>query len=140
MLVYFLYLRKIEHLRKIFAISLLLVFALRPVYYLGCIGYYELNINTIIEKYCINKDMPELNCDGKCYLAQQLNKASNSNDTENDKYLNVISQSFMPVYFSAYQDVKFQSCLFKENKESKLVYLNNYSFLQELNNLKPPIF
>lgn len=35
-------------------------------------GSYELNKSFIIENFCINKSQPELKCDGKCYLSQQL--------------------------------------------------------------------
>ncbi|EIM78742.1 hypothetical protein A3SI_01691 [Nitritalea halalkaliphila LW7] len=35
-------------------------------------GSYVLNKAHIIENFCVNKSQPELNCDGKCYLAQQL--------------------------------------------------------------------
>ncbi len=36
---------------------------------------YELRKDFIIKNYCINKSRPELHCDGKCYLAKQLEKA-----------------------------------------------------------------
>lgn len=35
-------------------------------------GSYELNKAEIIANFCVNKSRPELKCDGKCYLAQQL--------------------------------------------------------------------
>ena len=39
-----------------------------PLLYLD----YELRKEFIIDNYCVNKDRPELNCDGKCYLATRL--------------------------------------------------------------------
>lgn len=36
---------------------------------------YELRKDFIIKNYCVNKSRPELHCDGKCYLAKQLEKA-----------------------------------------------------------------
>jgi hypothetical protein len=35
-------------------------------------GSYELNKAEIIAKFCVNKDKPAMKCDGKCYLAKQL--------------------------------------------------------------------
>ncbi|EIM74092.1 hypothetical protein A3SI_16627 [Nitritalea halalkaliphila LW7] len=35
-------------------------------------GAYVLNKAAIIENFCVNTTQPELKCDGKCYLAQQL--------------------------------------------------------------------
>jgi len=37
---------------------------------------YLVNQDYIAEFLCINKDKPELACNGKCYLAKQLKKAS----------------------------------------------------------------
>lgn len=36
---------------------------------------YEFTKDFIIENYCVNKDKPKLHCDGKCYLAKQLQAA-----------------------------------------------------------------
>ncbi len=36
---------------------------------------YELRKDYIIQNYCVNKNRPELNCDGKCYLAKQIKAA-----------------------------------------------------------------
>jgi hypothetical protein len=33
---------------------------------------YELNKKEITEKYCINKNKPEMHCCGKCHLKQKL--------------------------------------------------------------------
>ncbi len=37
---------------------------------------YVVNYDYIVENLCENKDKPQLNCDGKCYLAKQLAKES----------------------------------------------------------------
>lgn len=39
---------------------------------LGIFGYYSIKKEYIVEKLCINKDKPQLHCDGKCYLGKQL--------------------------------------------------------------------
>lgn len=59
---------------------LLVIFAktlISPLIYLN----YELRKDYIIQNFCENKERPELNCDGKCYLAKQL-KASQQEDEE----------------------------------------------------------
>nr|WP_236025577.1 hypothetical protein [Algoriphagus oliviformis] len=43
-------------------------------------GSYELNKAYIIENFCVNKDKPMMNCDGKCYLAQQMKEAKEKRD------------------------------------------------------------
>ena len=48
-------------------------------------GSYELNKSAIVESFCVNKSQPELKCDGKCYLAQQL-KAEREKQEQNSKH------------------------------------------------------
>ncbi len=36
--------------------------------------YYSLFTENFIENFCENKDRPELNCDGKCFLSKMLKK------------------------------------------------------------------
>jgi hypothetical protein len=43
---------------------------------------YELRKDFIIKNYCINKDRPELHCDGKCYLAKQLKAAEQQDEQQ----------------------------------------------------------
>ena len=38
-------------------------------------SYYTLFTDDFIENFCVNKDRPELNCDGKCFLSKMLNKS-----------------------------------------------------------------
>ena len=44
-------------------------------------SWYVLDINSFVEQLCENKDKPELQCDGKCYLA----KVSEENSSEPQK-------------------------------------------------------
>lgn len=86
-------------MKKISVILLLLSFAARPVYQMGYFAYFELNLDYIIKTYCINEDKPELNCNGKCHLVEQL--AMGTQDHNHSKYLN-FGEVFYPVYFQAY--------------------------------------
>jgi len=45
---------------------------------------YFVNQSEIIELFCINKEKPQLKCDGKCHLATQL--AEVEKDTENTPF------------------------------------------------------
>ena len=46
----------------------------------GTIGYYALFTEDFVERFCENKERPELNCDGKCALSKMLLQES-SDDT-----------------------------------------------------------
>ncbi|WP_339715316.1 hypothetical protein [uncultured Kriegella sp.] len=43
------------------------------------VAEYVMNYDYIKNVLCENKDKPQLNCDGKCYLAKQLAKESQQN-------------------------------------------------------------
>lgn len=42
---------------------------------------YALNKDSITELFCINKERPELKCDGKCHLGNQLNETKESSES-----------------------------------------------------------
>ena len=60
--------------------------------------YYELNINYIIETYCVNKDKPQLQCNGKCFLAKQLTLESKKENTSSHHTLKIV-EAFYPLYY-----------------------------------------
>ncbi|MFG6686491.1 hypothetical protein ACGK9U_07920 [Mariniflexile sp. HNIBRBA6329] len=106
---------------------------------MGQLVYFELNIDSIIEKYCVNKDKPEFQCNGKCHLATQLSETSNKNDEDSNKPLRVISESFLPVFIAASQEVKFNKFIDVVYKKDSFCYTNGYHFLHADKAYKPPI-
>ncbi|MCG2462557.1 hypothetical protein K8352_17480 [Flavobacteriaceae bacterium F89] len=102
-------------MKKISVILILLSFSASPVYQFGYIAYYELNIDYIIQTYCVNQDRPEMHCDGKCYLMDQLTIGSNKKDSA--KSIQLI-EVFYPVYFQRYgYNYTFQKPLVKESSK-----------------------
>ncbi len=89
-------------MKACFAYILFLAFALRPAYNLGYVAYFELNIDYIIETYCVNKEEPKLQCNGKCHLAKQLKSTPNNSTEETSPYLTSFFEAFFPVYFQEY--------------------------------------
>ena len=43
---------------------------------------YELNKKYIAEVLCVNKDKPEMHCNGKCHLKKQLKKANGATEQQ----------------------------------------------------------
>ncbi|WP_146052814.1 hypothetical protein [Aquimarina sp. I32.4] len=84
-------------MRILFSILLFISFAIRPAIEISTVLYYQLNINTIVEKYCVNKERPRLNCNGKCYLMSQLNTKTQSPSESTDSTL--ITEAFLPLFF-----------------------------------------
>ena len=109
------------------------------MYYLGCIAYYEFNIDYIVETYCVNKDKPEFKCNGKCHLAKQLSKTSNDTDDNRSKSLRSIFESFLPVFISKNESLKFNNLLSGFSKKEIFSHCKDYIYLHESYLYKPPI-
>ncbi|WP_024770299.1 hypothetical protein [Aquimarina macrocephali] len=84
-------------MRILFSILLFASFAIRPAMEISTVLYYQLNIDTIVEKYCVNKERPRLNCNGKCYLMSQM-KAKTQPSKENSD-TTIITEAFIPLFF-----------------------------------------
>ena len=88
--------------QKFILILLLTTLSIRPAYFVGNVVYYETHLSEIIEKYCVNKDKPELQCNGQCHLAKEINAVDTSKD---GKAVVNVSAAFFPVYFQAIEKI-----------------------------------
>ncbi len=84
-------------IRILFSILLFATFAVRPVMEISTVLYYQLNIDYIVDKYCVNKERPQLNCNGKCYLMSQIKTESQPSKENSDTI--IITESFIPLFF-----------------------------------------
>lgn len=98
---------------------------------------YCVNNDYIREVLCINKERPKLECDGKCYLAQQLNQQSKEKDSQEGI---VIEQSFSPVFYVAITDVIFNNGASDLLTSENFNYFDNYQLLVEKERDRPPNF
>ena len=57
---------------------------------------YAINKDFIATVLCINKDKPELKCNGKCHLTKQLKKAADTNENKTE----LISSSSLTIISS----------------------------------------
>lgn len=98
-------------------------------------SYYLAFTDSFIENYCINKDKPELNCDGKCELSKLLDR--NSTESENQEKMMLLTSSEL-VFYLNYSD--FKPLLNIEGisyqKTSFIPQLYSFDFFERL--IKPP--
>lgn len=87
-------------IKTLYAILLLATIAVKPLSTVAYVVYYELNVDYIIEKYCVNKSKPKLKCNGKCHLSKQL--AFSATDTSSDKHPKTYSviEALSPLFFA----------------------------------------
>ena len=63
---------------------------------IGLISYYTLNIEYIIAELCENKDKPELNCKGKCYLKKKMGEADKAEKQSAEIFKQIEFPVFIP--------------------------------------------
>lgn len=71
-------------MKKVLAILLLFCISYQYVAKVGVIAWYEVNKDYVAQELCENKDKPQLECNGKCYLKKQLNKVDNETPTDKE--------------------------------------------------------
>ncbi len=94
---------------------------------------YVVNHDYIVEFLCINQDKPELNCDGKCYLMQQLE----AQKEEKKQNLPAIDLQEYPIGFVSFVAIVAVSDAPKILKKT-ISYSNQYSFLTSYSYFHPP--
>lgn len=117
---------------------LLITIHVQPALVLSVWVDYCLNNDYIREVLCINKERPKLECDGKCYLAQQLNQKSQKKDSQ-EKGI-VSDQSFTPVFFVDIQNITFESHTISILSTENFHFSNNYKLLRDKERDRPPNF
>lgn len=95
-------------MRLIFSIFILASFTVKPLLEVSTVLYYELNIDYIIDTYCVNKERPWLNCNGKCYLMSQMN--SHQEPIKDNPKNTVSTESFIPLFFQSIE-IKLQNTI-----------------------------
>ncbi|MCK0131165.1 hypothetical protein MWU59_06565 [Flavobacteriaceae bacterium F08102] len=126
-------------MKKQIAIFLFLVLACRPGYCGVQLVYYGLNIDYIIETYCVNKDNPELNCNGKCHLMQQLNLSSPKEDSPAAPLSNInYLDAFFPLFSHDFPIEYTANIQFINKNKALFTYANMYAFLFTSDRFRPP--
>lgn len=105
---------------------------LRPVMPLA---NYLINHDYIAEFLCINKDKPELECNGKCYLSEQLKKAAE----EKEKNLPAIAMEEYPIGIILFTNFHATETV-ETFSEANFNYTNNYKFSFQHLVFHPPTF
>jgi hypothetical protein len=73
-------------MRRLFVILILGALCFQCMAQLGIRAWFSLNQDYLVQKFCINKDRPELGCQGTCYLSKKLGKAGHQPDANSTKH------------------------------------------------------
>lgn len=86
------------------------------------------NQKEIAELECVNKDRPEMNCEGNCYLAKQLKKADtelSQKKSENNRSLENWKQVEGSVFLA---ELCFPTIIDQPIDSKKTISMKSYSF------------
>jgi|SRR5690606_2180525 len=97
-------------------------------------GSYELNKAYIIENFCVNTDKPMMNCDGKCYLADQMRAQKEKQDANSTHRFSIDFGVYVPV---PYIGQIYSRTIIPINKLF-VVYLEPFTALLIQEVIKPP--
>ena len=88
--------------------TLILVIMSHQVYNLAVLTYWLTNHTYIAKNLCINKEKPEMHCDGKCYLKQKM--STNPDNKQEDEKTSIKLKISTEVYnFLPLQNIVFAS-------------------------------
>lgn len=90
-------------MKKVLSLVLIGALGFQCLSKLSLIAYYNINLEYIIQELCENKDKPQLNCKGKCYLKKKLEE---SNKAENQAS-GSIKQFELPVFICNQENFEF---------------------------------
>ena len=82
--------------KRVFSFVFLLLFLSASLHHATLLGIYLLNQDFITETFCVNKDKPELSCNGKCHLKDMVAMAED-NQAANSQLS--IEFTMLPVFF-----------------------------------------
>ncbi len=90
---------------------------------------YVVNYDYIVNVLCVNKDKPEMKCNGKCHLSKELAKEAgadeknpfNSKTTKTEIPQFIISENIYEYSFASYRElVSIKNIGYKPNLNSSL--------------------
>jgi hypothetical protein len=100
------------------ALAILLTFSIlaQGMVNLALCAYYQLNKKMITEKLCINKDKPQMHCNGQCYLGRQLKKAEENEKRQNrslrekDEVISLFNEQAHISYIPSFSFISYMGC------------------------------
>jgi hypothetical protein len=102
---------------------------------------FYLNQKEIAAIECENKDRPEMNCNGKCYLAKQLEKADNELADKKEKQehsISILKLVETSVFIENWK-LKFEVPAYNIEKElASYSYTSSYNLLLKSDIFHPP--
>lgn len=122
-------------MKKIIAVFFMMIFAGQSLYTAGFTAWFHINRAYIAKKHCINKNRPQLKCDGKCFLAQKIKEAEKKQEQEQSPGL----KEWVEIAPCAVSFIDYIISFESNSSANSFYYKNNYSFITEEDIFHPPL-
>ena len=99
---------------------------------------YVVFYDYIKNELCENKDKPKLKCNGKCHLAKEMAKASDTPEKGNDKKHFSVETSIV-FYQEIEENFGFKQLFYLHKSKTPTNYNLSYSHLETNSVFRPPI-
>ena len=121
--------------KKMLLILSLLVF-IKPVV---PVFEYVINYEYIAKVLCINKDKPEMQCNGKCHLMQELAKTSEKELPLTPTKKHVVTETEV-LFYQELESFAFDGLFNESRLDITSNYFNFYQLLKSSGTFHPPCF
>ncbi|MGO2103333.1 MAG: hypothetical protein ACTH3E_09845 [Psychroflexus halocasei] len=122
-----------QKLKSIYVSFLVLLISFNSLKSGFMLSFYMVDTKEFVELFCVNKDQPELHCDGKCELSKLAQQ--NSSD-EKPSHLDFLQKEII-MFYSEISSIDFKTEDFYLKIDSSYVNLYHYQLVKDLN--YPPI-
>ena len=118
---------------QIFSLALALLMLFNTLYVSLTYAYYYLDRSDFIAQFCVNKDKPEMHCNGKCHLKKVVKQETNTDQQAPSKK---VTLKEVLLYFE-----KPKTCIlspFVEKNDKLPNYTNLYRYIKITDFYHPP--
>ena len=98
---------------------------------------YVINYEYIATVLCINKDKPELKCNGKCHLMQELAKVSEKELPLTPTKKQVVTETEV-LFYKELESFAFDAFFTESKSHATSNYVNFYQLLKSSGTFHPP--
>ncbi|MDO1448201.1 hypothetical protein Q0590_18145 [Rhodocytophaga aerolata] len=83
-------------MKRLVSISLIFSLVIQTFTSVSFLTFYQFNRSIITEVFCVNKDKPALQCEGKCFITKQLTKDKQTQEQSTRGIETTAFHLFMP--------------------------------------------
>jgi hypothetical protein len=125
-------------LKKTISIFLVLTLYSQLMVKVGVIATWKFNQNYIAQNLCINRDKPEMECNGKCHLQKQLKSVENNQTKETNASLPLKLKNLKTDDFVNYSEMRVSFIQTVQNLILNSTLNTHYSFNYISSCFRPP--